>query len=172
MRETVFRGFLERYWFTFLTSSAFGCSFTYSSNFLRKQTRSKAHSKSCQAWTFKGFQGQGDNLGRKLLGWDSDMCWADIGQRRLGKGAILGKGSEKMLSAGEEWSEQQAFLADSARLKVQEGLYGDFPGSPVVKYLPCNTGMDAGSIPVGRGTKIPHAAEHLRPCIAPEEVNN
>ena len=33
----------------------------------------------------------------------------------------------------------------------------DFPGSPVVKNLPCFA-EDAGSIP-GRGTKIPHAAQ-------------
>ena len=35
----------------------------------------------------------------------------------------------------------------------------DFPGDPVVENLPCNAG-DTGSIP-GRGTKIPHALEHL-----------
>ena len=34
-----------------------------------------------------------------------------------------------------------------------------FPGGPVVKNLPCNTG-DAGSIP-GRGSKIPHAMRQL-----------
>ena len=33
----------------------------------------------------------------------------------------------------------------------------DFPGGPVVKNLPCNTG-NMGSIP-GQGTKIPHAME-------------
>ena len=33
------------------------------------------------------------------------------------------------------------------------------PGGPVVNNPPCNAG-DVGSIP-GRGTKIPHAAEHL-----------
>ena len=34
-----------------------------------------------------------------------------------------------------------------------------FPGGPVVKILPCNTG-DLGLIP-GQGTKIPHASEQL-----------
>ena len=34
--------------------------------------------------------------------------------------------------------------------------HGDFPGGPVVKTSPSNTGSE-GSIP-GRGTKIPHAA--------------
>ena len=35
--------------------------------------------------------------------------------------------------------------------------YGDFPGGPVAKNLPCNAG-GSGSIP-GGGTKIPHAVE-------------
>ena len=35
----------------------------------------------------------------------------------------------------------------------------DFPGGPVIKNPPCNAG-DMGSI-LGRGTKIPHAAEQL-----------
>ena len=37
----------------------------------------------------------------------------------------------------------------------------DFPGSPVVKNLPCSAG-DMGSIP-GQGTKIPCALEQLSP---------
>ena len=37
----------------------------------------------------------------------------------------------------------------------------DFPGGPVVKNPPCNTG-DAGLIP-GQGTKIPHAEKQLSP---------
>ena len=37
--------------------------------------------------------------------------------------------------------------------EVQKGQ--DFPGGPLVKYLPFNAG-DAGSIP-GPGIKIPHA---------------
>ena len=36
----------------------------------------------------------------------------------------------------------------------------DFPGGPVVKNPPANTG-DTGSIP-SPGTKIPHAAGQLR----------
>ena len=36
---------------------------------------------------------------------------------------------------------------------------GDFPGSPVVKNLPCNAG-DMGSSP-GWGTGISHASEQL-----------
>ena len=43
----------------------------------------------------------------------------------------------------------------------------DFPGGPVVKNLPPNAG-DIGSIP-GRGTKIPHATEHLSPGTATRE---
>ena len=38
-------------------------------------------------------------------------------------------------------------------------LHRDFPGSPVVKNLPCNAG-DIGSIP-GQGAKILHATEQL-----------
>ena len=46
---------------------------------------------------------------------------------------------------------------------------GDFPGAPVVKNLPCNAG-DGSFIP-GRGTKIPHAVEQLRPrAITRESV--
>ena len=37
--------------------------------------------------------------------------------------------------------------------------FGDFPGSPVVKNLPCNTG-DTGLIP-GPGIEIPHATGQL-----------
>ena len=39
---------------------------------------------------------------------------------------------------------------------------GDFPGGPVVKNLPCNTG-DMGSI-LGQRIKILHATEQLSPC--------
>ena len=38
---------------------------------------------------------------------------------------------------------------------------GDFPGGPLVKYIPSNAG-DTGSIS-GQGTKIPHAMEQLSP---------
>ena len=44
----------------------------------------------------------------------------------------------------------------------------DFPGGPVAKNPPSNAG-DAGSIP-GRGTKIPHAAEHLSPRTTTTEL--
>ena len=37
--------------------------------------------------------------------------------------------------------------------------YGDFPGGPVVKNLPCNA-RDVGSTP-DEGTKIPHAVEQI-----------
>ena len=53
-----------------------------------------------------------------------------------------------------------AIIKKTNNNKYQQG-WGDFPGSPVVKNLPSNTG-DSGSIP-GRGTKIPHAAGQLRP---------
>ena len=41
---------------------------------------------------------------------------------------------------------------DASLLKVT--VFQDFPGSPVVKNIPCNAG-DLGSIP-GWGMKIPH----------------
>ena len=41
--------------------------------------------------------------------------------------------------------------------KIKLKSLGDFPGGPVVKNLPSNTG-DMSLIP-NRGTKIPHAAE-------------
>ena len=44
---------------------------------------------------------------------------------------------------------------------VSEEKARDFPGGPVVKNPPCNAG-DSGSI-LGRGTKIPRAAEQLSP---------
>ena len=40
----------------------------------------------------------------------------------------------------------------------------DFPGGPVIKTLPSNSG-DASLIP-GWGTKIPHATGHQSPCGA------
>ena len=42
----------------------------------------------------------------------------------------------------------------------------DFPGGPVVKYVPCHAG-DIGSIP-GWGTKIPHSAGQLSLCAIME----
>jgi hypothetical protein len=44
--------------------------------------------------------------------------------------------------------------------------FGDFPGGPVVKNLPCNTG-ETGLIP-GPEIKIPHATEQLSPSAATE----
>ena len=44
---------------------------------------------------------------------------------------------------------------------------GDFPGSPVVKNLPCNAG-DGGSSP-GWGTGISYASRATKPCIASTE---
>ena len=46
------------------------------------------------------------------------------------------------------------------KLKNAE-IYRNFPGDPVVKNQPCNSG-DAGLIPV-QGTKVPHAAGQLSP---------
>ena len=43
----------------------------------------------------------------------------------------------------------------------------DFPGGPVVKNLPFNSGH-TGLIPRW-GTKIPHAARQLSPCAATSE---
>ena len=42
------------------------------------------------------------------------------------------------------------------------GIWGDFPGGPVVKNPPCDAGVK-GLIP-GQGTKIPHAMEQLSPA--------
>lgn len=44
---------------------------------------------------------------------------------------------------------------------------GDFPGSSVVKNLPCNAG-DVDPIP-GQETKIPHAMELLSPRATTRE---
>ena len=43
----------------------------------------------------------------------------------------------------------------------------DFPGGPVVMNPPSSAG-DAGFLRC-RGTKIPHAAEHLSPCATTAE---
>ena len=51
-------------------------------------------------------------------------------------------------------------------LTIQE-QQGDFPGGPVVKNPPCNTG-DSSSI-LGWGAKIPCAKEHLNPRAATME---
>ena len=44
----------------------------------------------------------------------------------------------------------------------------DFPGGPVVKNPPSNSG-DAGPVP-GQGTKIPHAVGQLSPCTTTTEL--
>ena len=49
----------------------------------------------------------------------------------------------------------------------QKGPCWEFPSGPVVKNLPCNAG-DSGSI-LSQETKIPHAAELLRPCATTRE---
>ena len=41
----------------------------------------------------------------------------------------------------------------------KQNTFRDFPGGPVIKNPPCNTG-DVGSIP-GQGTRIPRAAGQL-----------
>ena len=43
----------------------------------------------------------------------------------------------------------------------------DFPGGPVVKYLPCSAG-DSSSIPAWE-TGIPHTSKQLSPCAATAE---
>ena len=43
-------------------------------------------------------------------------------------------------------------------------FFQDFPGGPIVKIPPCNSG-GVDLIP-GQGTRIPHAAEQLSPCTA------
>ena len=47
--------------------------------------------------------------------------------------------------------------------------YGDFPGGPVVKNLPCNA-RDVGSTP-DQGTKIPYAEGQPSPQVAATEVH-
>ena len=46
-------------------------------------------------------------------------------------------------------------------------VFWDFPGGPVIKNPPCNTG-DVGLIP-SLGTKIPHASEQLSLCTTTRE---
>ena len=49
------------------------------------------------------------------------------------------------------------------KLTHKTNHHKDFPGGPVVKNPPSHAG-DSGSIP-GQGTKIPHAAGQLNPCV-------
>ena len=51
--------------------------------------------------------------------------------------------------------------------EVLKGQLGDFPGGPVVKNLPFNTG-DLGLIP-GQGIKIPHVLGQLSPSTTTTE---
>ena len=60
-----------------------------------------------------------------------------------------------------------SFRGESVPLPFQISRGWDFPGGPVVKNLPSNTG-DVGSIS-GWGTKIPHAAGQLSPCATTTE---
>ena len=55
----------------------------------------------------------------------------------------------------------------SLMCKVKKKKIWSFPGSPVVKSSPCNTG-NTGSIP-GWGAGISHAAEQLNPHAATVE---
>ena len=58
------------------------------------------------------------------------------------------------------------------RCKLSYTLSWDFPGGPVVRYLPCNAG-DVDSIS-GQGSKIPHAMEQisLRATTRGSELHN
>ena len=58
------------------------------------------------------------------------------------------------------------FTSDVTEGKRQLNWW-DFPGSPVVKNLPCNAG-DGGSVPGGRA-KIPQATEQLSTHTATRE---
>ena len=51
-----------------------------------------------------------------------------------------------------------------------KSIYGDFPGSPVVKNPPYNAG-DVDLIPA-QGTKIPHAAGQLSLCATTTEITH
>ena len=44
----------------------------------------------------------------------------------------------------------------------------DFPGGRGIKNPPCNAGVMGSTS--GWGTKIPHAAEQLSPCVATTEL--
>ena len=52
--------------------------------------------------------------------------------------------------------------------QTKKDYEGDFPGSPVVKNLPCKAG-DVGLIP-SRRTKIPQAMEQLSPRVTTTET--
>ena len=68
-------------------------------------------------------------------------------------------------------SKEQLTKASKKSFKGKTKVYlkktRDFPGGPVVKNLPSNTG-DISLIP-GFGTKIPHAAKQLSPCTTTTE---
>ena len=63
---------------------------------------------------------------------------------------------------------QSGVICPSTSL-LHRTLGGMFPGGPVVKNLPSNTG-DMGSIP-GQGTKIPHAVGQGSPRAAATEAH-
>ena len=63
---------------------------------------------------------------------------------------------------------QSCVICPSTSL-LHRTLGGTFPGGPVVKNLPSNTG-DVGSIP-DQGTKIPQAVEYGRPHAAATEAH-
>ena len=67
---------------------------------------------------------------------------------------------ENPRDGGAWWAAVCGVAQSRTRLKrLSSSSSRDFPGSSVVKNLPCNS-EDAGSIP-GWGTKIPHALEQL-----------
>ena len=77
-----------------------------------------------------------------------------------------------MLTRGKTWSRVHRKPLDyhykfSLKKNFINVLCRDFPGSPVVKNLPCNAG-DVGSIP-GQETKIRHASEKLSLCVTTRE---
>ena len=59
------------------------------------------------------------------------------------------------------WTKKKKKVGLEADKEKEWKGMGDFPGGPMVKTPPCNSG-DAGLIPV-QGTKVPHAAGQLSP---------
>ena len=75
--------------------------------------------------------------------------------------------SSPMRQAGQELSQGDGVL-ECQVVSESELRQGDFPGGPVVKYLPSNAG-DMGLIP-GWGTKILHAVGQLNLCATTREA--
>ena len=124
-------------------------------------------SSACQASHLKCFMDVARRRWRVSWGRDSNEllpCWKDPPGRVTGRSLMKCPPLQHFLFLTHRtWNSWESVLAT-----FKSAFSQDFPGGPVVKDLPCNSGGE-GSVS-GWGTKIPHPEEQLESlCFATKD---